>query len=40
MKEILSKKGLNPDDWGLVRGTNDVIQIMHRKTGEIKYLDM
>lgn len=40
MKEIVSKYGLNPADWGLLWGSNDVIKIQNRKTGEIKYLDM
>lgn len=40
MKEIIAKYGLNPSEWGLVWGSNDVIKIQHRTTGEIKYLDM
>ena len=40
MKAIVMKNGLNPSEWGLVWGSNDVIKIQHRTTGEIRYLDM
>ena len=40
MKEVLSKKNLNPNEWGLVRGTNDVFLVQHRKTGEQKYFEL
>lgn len=40
MKEVLSKNGLVPEQWGLVRGTNDVFIVQHRKTGEQKYFEL
>lgn len=40
MKEIMSKKGYNPDDYGLVRGTNDVFIVQHRETGKQVYFEL
>lgn len=39
-KEIISKYGLEINDWRIVWANNDVIKVQHRITGEIKYLDM
>ena len=40
MKEILSKHNLNPDEYGLVKGTNDVFVVQHKTTGEQKYFEL
>lgn len=40
MKEIMSKKGYNPDEYGLVRGTNDVFIVQHRETGKQVYFEL
>lgn len=40
MKEILTKEGLNPEEWGLVKGTNDVFIVQHRETGKQKYFEL
>lgn len=40
MKEVLTKNGLNPNDYGLVKGTNDVFVVQHKVTGEQKYFEL
>ena len=39
-KEIISKYGLETNEWRVIWASSDVIKIRHRKTGEIRYLDM
>lgn len=39
MKEVLSRKGYNPDEYGLVRGTNDVFVVQHRETGKQLFIE-
>lgn len=38
-KQLLSKKKLDPKEWGLKSETNDQIVIVNRETGEEKVLN-
>lgn len=38
-KIMLQRRGLNPDDWLVVKSLNYTLIIKHRVTGRIKLLD-
>ncbi|MGF7002444.1 hypothetical protein M2149_000820 [Lachnospiraceae bacterium PFB1-21] len=38
-KELLSKQGLEPSEWGLIREYTEDIHIINRKSGEIKAIE-
>lgn len=38
-KECLSSHGLNCDDWMLVSETDFYYRVIHKKTGQIKFVD-